>query len=262
MQTDRATALKQLAQLPEGVKMTLRQVLSKVSAPTAADLVQARLDQPVVGVVMSALKILGPADSAKALEAMLALQDLQPPPTDVVWTGPEVSTALPRKTDPVLVQLLHNAKEQVLISAFRLTDRETIDAILSLPERNVRVDLFLDWPRYSPGQTNLPAETRAGVIETVEKTLKCPGVLARYCNQLHVWVDERMFKPGHYSSLHAKLVAVDRRVAFVGSANLTDHGMDHNIELGIRTEDPALVHRLCAPFDELRESGAFVRVLP
>jgi phosphatidylserine/phosphatidylglycerophosphate/cardiolipin synthase-like enzyme len=252
-------ALQQLALLPKGDKMELLRVLQKTNAPAQADLVPTFL-QIAANTALVAIQSLGSEKVRLSLEAMLALHDVQPPPAEVVWTGPEVATALPRKTDPVLVQLLHNAKKEVLISAFRLTDSETIDAILSLPERNVRVDLFLDWSRYSPGQTNLPAETLAGVIETVEKTLKCPGVLARYCNHLHVWVDQRMFKPGHYSSLHAKLVAVDRQVAFVGSANLTDHGMDHNIELGIRTEDPALVHRLCAPFDELRESGAFVRV--
>lgn len=252
-------ALQQLALLPKGEKMELLRVLRKTDAPAQADLLPT-LTQATATEALAAIRSLGSEKARLSLEAMLALHETQPPPTDVVWTSPKVTGGTQRMTEPVLVQLLHNAKNDVLISAFRLTDRETIDAILCLPERNVRVDLFLDWPRYSPGQTNLPAETRAGVIETVEKTLKCPGVLARYCNQLHVWVDQRMFKPAHYSSLHAKLVAVDRRVAFVGSANLTDHGMDHNIELGIRTEDPALVQRLCAPFDELRETGAFVRV--
>jgi phosphatidylserine/phosphatidylglycerophosphate/cardiolipin synthase-like enzyme len=236
-------------------------VLRKTGTPVQADLLPT-LMHATARDALAVLQALGSEKARLSLEAMLALHDVQPPPAEVVWTGPVVATALPRMTDPVLVQLLHNAKEAVLISAFRLTDSETIDAILSLPERNIRVDLFLDWNRYSPGQSDVPAETVTGAARTVEKMLKCPGVLARCWNHLHVWVDKRMFQPGHYSSLHAKLVAVDQRVAFVGSANLTDHGMDRNIELGIRTEDPALVHRLCAPFDELRESGAFVRVLP
>ena len=38
-----------------------------------------------------------------------------------------------------------------------------------------------------------------------------------------------------HAALHAKLVAADERIALLGSANLTDKALAHNLELGVTT---------------------------
>lgn len=53
------------------------------------------------------------------------------------------------------------------------------------------------------------------------------------------------------ASLHAKVVAADRRLALVGSANLTGHALRHNIETGVLLRDPVQVRRLVGHFDAL-----------
>lgn len=48
--------------------------------------------------------------------------------------------------------------------------------------------------------------------------------------------------------MHAKLVCVDARAAYVGSANLTDTSIHYNLELGLLTEDAREVAVLEAMF--------------
>jgi len=40
-------------------------------------------------------------------------------------------------------------------------------------------------------------------------------------------------------TLHAKIIVVDRKVAFIGSSNLTGGGLTYNHEIGVRIEGPA-----------------------
>lgn len=47
---------------------------------------------------------------------------------------------------------------------------------------------------------------------------------------------------GHY--LHAKAIVADDARAYVGSVNLTENSLDHNRELGILLDDPAIVGAL------------------
>ncbi len=47
------------------------------------------------------------------------------------------------------------------------------------------------------------------------------------------------FTPEEQEALHAKCVVADRRIAFVGSANLSFNGLIRNHELGVVLEGPA-----------------------
>lgn len=53
------------------------------------------------------------------------------------------------------------------------------------------------------------------------------------------------------ASLHAKVIAADRDLALVGSANLTGRALRHNIETGVLLRDPVQVRRLVGHFDAL-----------
>lgn len=56
--------------------------------------------------------------------------------------------------------------------------------------------------------------------------------------------------------MHAKLVCVDARAAYVGSSNLTDTSIHYNLELGLLTRDPAEVASLEALFSFVWEGLA------
>ncbi|MEU0516451.1 phospholipase D-like domain-containing protein [Streptosporangium sp. NPDC006007] len=51
--------------------------------------------------------------------------------------------------------------------------------------------------------------------------------------------------------MHAKVVAADEDVALLGSANLTDRALAHNLEVGVVLRDPDVVRRLVGHFRAL-----------
>lgn len=61
-------------------------------------------------------------------------------------------------------------------------------------------------------------------------------------------------------NLHAKFFVVDEKRAVVTSANLTGGGLDDNIEMGVRFDDPAAVKRLVHHFDALWAKAATITV--
>ncbi|MET8335459.1 phospholipase D-like domain-containing protein [Streptosporangium canum] len=64
------------------------------------------------------------------------------------------------------------------------------------------------------------------------------------------WAD-RPRAGGSVPALHAKLVAADEDVALLGSANLTDRALAHNLEVGVVLRDPDVVRRLVRHFRAL-----------
>jgi len=47
------------------------------------------------------------------------------------------------------------------------------------------------------------------------------------------------FKGSEHEALHAKIIVVDRKVAFIGSSNLTWGGLTANHEIGVKVDGPA-----------------------
>ncbi|MEZ4431632.1 MAG: phospholipase D-like domain-containing protein [bacterium] len=60
--------------------------------------------------------------------------------------------------------------------------------------------------------------------------------------------------------MHAKAVIVDRRKAFVTSANFTEAAQARNIEAGVVVDDTAFAERMARQLDALVEQGAVVGV--
>jgi phosphatidylserine/phosphatidylglycerophosphate/cardiolipin synthase-like enzyme len=63
------------------------------------------------------------------------------------------------------------------------------------------------------------------------------------------------------SRLHAKCVVVDRRVAFVTSANFTEAAHERNIEAGVLIQSPRFASRLADHFDALAHAGKLLPLL-
>jgi phosphatidylserine/phosphatidylglycerophosphate/cardiolipin synthase-like enzyme len=55
------------------------------------------------------------------------------------------------------------------------------------------------------------------------------------------------------SSLHAKCIVVDRRIALVTSANFTEAAQQRNIEAGVLVRDAGFAERIAKYFDGLLE---------
>jgi phosphatidylserine/phosphatidylglycerophosphate/cardiolipin synthase-like enzyme len=112
-----------------------------------------------------------------------------------------------------------------------------------------------------PSFTTLAQEARAPiqVVTTLrEARMKSSPVLERFATMRPLAV--RYLHEKHAKSqmfqLHAKMILSDSRLAYVGSANMTDTSLHYNLELGVFLEDAGLIGRLHAIFDHVFEFAA------
>jgi hypothetical protein len=76
----------------------------------------------------------------------------------------------------------------------------------------------------------------------------------QYAGPLRDWLGD--FRPGSLLILDE----VDRRVAFVTSANVTEAAQERNIEAGVVVHSPRFAARLADHFDALAEAGLLRRL--
>ncbi|MGW5444956.1 DISARM system phospholipase D-like protein DrmC [Streptomyces asiaticus] len=150
----------------------------------------------------------------------------------LVVSGP-VSPAIPvRLTGGVTVDVIRSARESLLIASFAVFGVIELMSELRLAVgRGIRVDLVLE-----------ESTAAARAFTTLQ-------------NGVRIWHRVNASAPG---VLHAKLIAADRHTALLGSANLTDHAMGMNIELGVILSDPLTVGRIVDHFRWLTSPEAGV----
>jgi cardiolipin synthase A/B len=148
------------------------------------------------------------AGAAHAVERARAHQTVS-----VVWTGPESGVSSSRLTAAALIDLINEARSQILLVSYATQTEPSIKAALSAATaRGLTVTLLAE--RHEDN----PAYTAAGT--------PFPGL-----NALRLHWPASCRPPG--AALHAKVIVVDDRVALVGSANLTGRAMETNLECGI-----------------------------
>ena len=115
-------------------------------------------------------------------------------------------------------ELIRSAQQELIIAAFRLDSEELINLILERANAGVNVQIHLDHGQIKDNDT--PRKAFKRLIE----------------NGINV---ERWEEDWRHS-LHAKVLIADGERAIIGSANLTDRGMDRNIELGVGIKGPTV----------------------
>ena len=154
---------------------------------------------------------------------------------DLVWTGPETLGITNRDTGVVMHDLFGAAESEVLVAGFAVYQgRSLFKRLADEIERHpgLRVRLYLDVQRH-PTDTTLAGELLHRFAHRF-RTQEWPGEKLP-----DLLIDPRSLDldPVKRSSLHAKCIVVDRRVAFVTSANFTEAAQTRDIEVG------ALFHR-------------------
>lgn len=173
---------------------------------------------------------------AAVAEAVIAERTARAPTPDLVWTGPETPVSSARDTAVVVRELFAAAKTSVLVAGFRFDHGAEILRPLheAMRARGVRTSVFLDGdqaPRFA--SDNWPFGDP----------------------HPDVFYDPRTAASGVYSSMHAKCVVVDDRLALVTSANFTDRGHTRNIEAGVLVDDAAFARKLAAQWRALVDAG-------
>ena len=143
------------------------------------------------------------------------------------WQGkdgeiPGPLTLSPDTSRTTILGLIESARSSLDIYAEVITDPEFISAVEAAIDRGVRVRIIMT---QSYGQNMLEEPV---------------GDLVRYGAELHTLADPY---------IHAKLIMVDSRAAFIGSQNYTFTSMDQNREVGVTITRPSNLERLQRVFD-------------
>ncbi len=177
---------------------------------------------------------------------------------DLVWTGPEALGVANRDTGVVVRDLFGSAESEVLVAGFAVYQGKCVFKRLAdrMEERpTLRVKLFLDVQRQF-ADTSLDAELLRRFAHRF-RSQEWPGGRLPELYYDPRSLDQETVKR---SSLHAKCIVVDRRVAFVTSANFTEAAQMRNIEVGALIRCERFAGKLAGHFDSLAEAGVLCQL--
>lgn len=160
---------------------------------------------------------------------------------DVVWTEPYSTVTTSRLTANTVISLIGEAREEIwLVSYAARPERDIEHALNTAVARHVEITLLLE--RHEDNDTY---SSQAEPFASVQATRLA-------------WPANR--RRTGYTSMHAKILLVDGRIALVGSANLTSAAMEANLECGILLRGGPHPTAIRTHLRALRNRGDLVRV--
>jgi phosphatidylserine/phosphatidylglycerophosphate/cardiolipin synthase-like enzyme len=221
--------------LPDDRIAALEHVLATVAGPDDPSLTRFVAAQSAAGLTRQLTEITRawraemPGTTGPGLALALATVRAfpRPRPAQVAVSGPLSASVPARLTSGVATEVIRSAETSLLIASFAAHGaRDVVAEIGRAADRGVRVDLLL------------------------EESTHASSAFAALPGRVRLW--HRAGSPG---VLHAKLIAADRHTALLGSANLTDRALSHNIELGVVLRDRRVVGALVDHFRWLLDPG-------
>lgn len=133
---------------------------------------------------------------------------------ELVATLPEGTPGLARTTTSVVREMIERARAEIVLLGYELTDKELVRQLAAARSRGAEVILICDRAK-AAGKRVL-------------------GAWPREIPRPQVFQDRLRADAAPYASMHAKSIVVDSADLLVTSANFTFHGLQGNIEIGIR----------------------------
>jgi phosphatidylserine/phosphatidylglycerophosphate/cardiolipin synthase-like enzyme len=160
---------------------------------------------------------------------------------ELVLSGPSSAHVHARRTDQVLIDLIHGAQRSLLLVTYSLSMYAELKTALQLAVgRGVLITVLAENPRdASPHFKKDPADALAGLLV---RRLRWPK-------------DQR---PVGWTSLHAKIAIADNEVVLITSANLSEKASGDNLEAGLLLRDGDYAVRLSKHFESLLTSGVLI----
>lgn len=151
---------------------------------------------------------------------------------DLVWTGPTTRRVPVRLTRAALLEVIAAARHELYLLSFAAYRVPVVlDALQQAAERGVALHLVLESSADSAGKLSIDA---AAAFSTL-----------RGQATFYVWpAEQRPVLAEGSAVLHAKGAVADDQVALVTSANLTGHGIQSNMELGVLVRGGVVPGRL------------------
>ncbi len=121
--------------------------------------------------------------------------------------------------------LINSAHHTLLIEAEEMQDSDIEQAIVSAAQRGVQVQVIL------PSASGSSSDTNSSGIDAIKQ------------GNVQVREDPRLY-------MHAKIIVVDGKEAFVGSENISTQSLDRNRELGIIVSEQGVISTLKQTFQQ------------
>jgi len=162
--------------------------------------------------------------NAQDVQAVIAIFNADWNHTTAQFNNPNLVVS-PINSRNAFTSLISNAHSTLLIEAEEMKDSNVEQALVDAAKRGVHIQVILPSPRSGSSDSN-----RQGI-----GTIKSGGV--------QVKEDPRLY-------MHAKIIVVDGRKAFVGSENISAQSLDQNRELGIIIADGGVLSILQQTFQQ------------
>ena len=188
-----------------------------------------------------------PSEFAFALRAALAVEEQHrhAAQTELVWTGPAPSRLALRRIDEALLQLVSSARHTLTLMSFAVYPVERLSVVIEeAVRRGVAVRFILEM---DTNKVNAPTFASINSLAAAH---------------VYTWADEFRSRTAanRYGTLHAKAAVADSQCALISSANLTEHAMTLNMELGLLITGGDLPGKLELLLDDFIERGVFVTI--
>ena len=167
---------------------------------------------------------------------------------EMVWSGPLAGTSTFRRTDQALLELIQSAKRSIIVVTFAAYKVPNIAAALvDAAKRGVKVSLILESSEESEGAVTFNATAAMGT-ELI------------HAATVYAWPLEKrgMDANGNRGALHVKCAVADDEAVLISSANLTEHAMNLNMELGLLVRGGELPLSLAGHLRSLMQNGILV----
>jgi phosphatidylserine/phosphatidylglycerophosphate/cardiolipin synthase-like enzyme len=211
------------------------------------DAVRAAVPGPAAEELIAALLKARRADAVPDATAAAYLRGLADGHGQVesVWSGPETFRVPVRATGQVLAELAETAKrELVLVTYSAKPYGPLLERLSAAIARGVRVSVVV--------------ETLAGAGSALAGTE--PAAAFATVHGIELWHWPRGRRTEQSAKMHAKIAIADRVGLFVSSANLTQSGVDKNLEAGLLVRGGSAPRRATEHLDELKSAGILERL--
>lgn len=159
---------------------------------------------------------------------------------EVVWSGPAATAVPVRAMAEALIEIVTGAKRELLLTTYSARPYEPLlVALYAAHTRNVTIDIVVE--TLAGARSALTGHEPAAAFTNI------PGV--------RLWHWPRELRPTESAKMHAKIAVADRHALLVSSVNLTESGVENNIEAGVIIRGGHAPQRFAEHIDELRAAG-------
>lgn len=196
--------------MPAERDRSLHQLVTTPAARTALDRLHASWEQTAISGDVLAGILVGAAHARQQTQRESSVE--------LVWTGPTTPFVATRRTEQVLLDLIHHAQSDLFLVSFVAYDvSSVVNALNAAAARGIEIRILLETSTSHGGSLS---------VDPIATMRSCVPSAA-----LYVWTD----RPAPFTEgrVHAKVAVADGNTAFLTSANLTGHALEKNMEAGV-----------------------------